>query len=137
VTPNLDEVRLLVGVDVHDRAAQYAAAKALHALGPRYVLVKGGHLREDADVCVDVLHDGDAFVELPGPRFATPHTHGSGDNMASCTAAGLARGLAVPEAVAQARRYMVDTVRHSYPIGAGHGPVSPLWAVRPWWSGRT
>jgi hydroxymethylpyrimidine/phosphomethylpyrimidine kinase len=133
LTPNLDEVRLLVGIDVHDRAAQHAAARALHALGPRYVLVKGGHLREDTDVCVDVLFDGDTAVELPGPRFATRHTHGGGDAMASAAAAALARGMGVPDAVAIAKRYVVEAVRHAYPLGAGHGPVSPLWALRRWW----
>jgi len=133
VTPNLDEVRLLVGVEVHDRAAQYEAAKLLHAMGPRYVLVKGGHLVEDVDVCVDLLYDGHTFTELSGPRFATGDTHGSGDNMASATAAGLARGMAVPEAVAFGKRFVVEAVRHAYPLGAGHGPVSPLWAIDPWW----
>ena len=133
VTPNLDEVRLLVGVEVHDRAAQYEAAKLLHAMGPRYVLVKGGHLVEDVDVCVDLLYDGHTFTELPGPRFATRDTHGSGDSMASATAAGLARGMAVPEAVAFGKRFVVEAVRHAYPLGAGHGPVSPLWAIDPWW----
>lgn len=133
ITPNLDEVRLLVGVDVHDRAAQYEAAKLLHALGPRYVLVKGGHLAEDVDVCVDLLYDGHTFTELPGPRFATTDTHGSGDAMASATAAGLARGMSVPDAVALGKRYVVEAVRNAYPLGAGHGPVSPLWAIDPWW----
>jgi len=133
ITPNLDEVRLFVGVDVHDRAAQYEAAKLLHAMGPRYVLVKGGHLVEDVDVCVDLLYDGHTFTELLGPRFATGDTHGSGDNMASATAAGLARGMAVPEAVAFGKRFVVEAVRHAYPLGAGHGPVSPLWAIDPWW----
>lgn len=132
-TPNLDEVRLLAGVDVHDRAAQYEAAKVVHAFGPRYVLIKGGHLREDTDVCVDLLYDGHTFTELPGPRFATGNTHGSGDNMASAIASGLARGMAVPEAVAFGKRYVVEAVRHSYPLGAGHGPISPLWTVRNWW----
>jgi hydroxymethylpyrimidine/phosphomethylpyrimidine kinase len=133
VTPNLDEVRLLVGVDVHDRTAQYEAAKLLHALGPRFVLVKGGHLAEDTDVCVDLLYDGHTFTELPGPRFATLDTHGGGDSMASAIAAGLARGMAVPEAVAFGKRYVTEAVRHAYPLGAGHGPVSPLWAIDPWW----
>jgi len=133
ITPNLDEVRLFVGVDVHDRAAQYEAAKLLHALGPRYVLVKGGHLVEDVDVCVDLLYDGHTFTELLGPRFATGDTHGSGDSMASATAAALARGMSVPDAVALGKRYVVEAVRHAYPLGAGHGPVSPLWAIDPWW----
>jgi hydroxymethylpyrimidine/phosphomethylpyrimidine kinase len=133
ITPNLDEVRLFVGVDVHDRAAQYEAAKLLFALGPRYVLVKGGHLREDVDACVDLLYDGHTFTELPGPRFDTGDTHGSGDNMASAIASGLARGMGVPDAVATGKRFVVEAVRQSYPLGGGHGPVSPLWAVRPWW----
>jgi len=133
VTPNLDEVRLLVGVDVHDRSAQYEAAKLLHALGPRFVVVKGGHLAEDTDVCVDLLYDGHTFTELPGPRFATTDTHGSGDSMASAIASGLARGMAVPDAVAFGKRYVVEAVRNAYPLGAGHGPVSPFWAIERWW----
>jgi hydroxymethylpyrimidine/phosphomethylpyrimidine kinase len=132
LTPNLDEVRLLVGIDVHDRAAQYEAAEVLHGLGPRHVLVKGGHLREDTDGCVDLLYDGATFTELPGPRFDTAHTHGGGDSMAAAIAAGLAWGLTVAEAVALGKRYMVEAVRHAYPLGAGHGPVSALWTVRPW-----
>jgi hydroxymethylpyrimidine/phosphomethylpyrimidine kinase len=133
LTPNLDEVRLLVGVDVHDRSAQYEAAKLLHGLGPRYVLVKGGHLREDVDACVDLLYDGHTFTELPGPRFATGDTHGGGDAMASAIASGLARGMTVPDAVVLGKRYVVEAVRNAYPLGAGHGPVSPFWAIDPWW----
>lgn len=137
ITPNLDEVRLLIGVDVHDRAGQYEAAKELSGLGPRYVLIKGGHLREDVDSCVDLLYDGHTFTELRGPRFDTGNTHGGGDSMAAAIASGLARGLAVPDAVALGKRYIVEAVRHSYPLGAGHGPVSPLWAIDPWWERPT
>ncbi|MEU6699292.1 bifunctional hydroxymethylpyrimidine kinase/phosphomethylpyrimidine kinase [Pseudonocardia sp. NPDC046786] len=133
VTPNLDEIRLLVEHDVHDRHGQYAAAKALHALGPGAVLVKGGHLTEDTDGCLDLLFDGDTFVELPGPRFDTGNTHGGGDSLAASIASGLARGLGLEDAVRFGKRYIVEAVRHSYPLGAGHGPVSPLWAIRPWW----
>ena len=97
------------------------------------MLVKGGHLTGDTDVCVDLHYDGTTFTELPGPRFATGHTHGSGDTMASALASWLARGLPVSEAVALAKHFVVEAVRHSYPLGAGHGPVSTLWAIRPWW----
>jgi hydroxymethylpyrimidine/phosphomethylpyrimidine kinase len=133
VTPNLDEVRLFTGIDVHDRAGQYEAAEALHALGPRHVLVKGGHLWEDTDTCVDLHYDGQAFTELPGPRYTTGNTHGGGDAMASAIASGLARGMPVADAIALAKRFVGEGVRHSYPLGAGHGPVSPLWTVRAWW----
>jgi hydroxymethylpyrimidine/phosphomethylpyrimidine kinase len=129
ITPNLDEVRLLIGLDVHDRSAQYEAAKLLHGLGPRYVLVKGGHLREDTEQCVDLLYDGNSFVELPGPRFDTGNTHGGGDTMAAAITARLACGDSVPGAVAFGKRFIVASVRHSYPLGAGHGPVSPLWRI--------
>ena len=56
--------------------------------------------------------------------------------MASSLASGLARGLSVPEAIALAKHFVVEAVRNAYPLGAGHGPVSPLWAVRPWWLDR-
>ncbi|MGI5126145.1 bifunctional hydroxymethylpyrimidine kinase/phosphomethylpyrimidine kinase [Pseudonocardia sp. CA-107938] len=135
VTPNLDEVRLLTGIDVHDRDAQYAAAKVLHGMGPQWVLVKGGHLVEDESECVDLLYDGTSFTEYPGPRIVTGNTHGGGDTMASAISAGLARGLSVPDAVARAKRFVTESVRRSYDLGRGHGPVSPLWAVREWWDG--
>ncbi|MCE6998245.1 bifunctional hydroxymethylpyrimidine kinase/phosphomethylpyrimidine kinase [Saccharothrix sp. S26] len=132
-TPNLDEVRLLVGVDVRDRAGQHEAAKALHDLGARHVLVKGGHLAGDTEASVDVLYDGSTFTEFPGPRVDTENTHGGGDSFAAAITAGLARGLPVPEAVAFGKRYVVEAVRHSFALGAGYGPVSALWATRPWW----
>jgi hydroxymethylpyrimidine/phosphomethylpyrimidine kinase len=129
VTPNLDEVRLLVDIDVRSRAQQYEAARALHRLGPAWVLVKGGHLRDDP-VCVDLLHDGAGFVELTGPRVDTPHTHGGGDSLAAAITSALARGRTVPEAVAYGKRYIEQAVAHSYPLGAGVGPVSPFWRLR-------
>jgi hydroxymethylpyrimidine/phosphomethylpyrimidine kinase len=127
-TPNLDEVRLLAGVTVTDAGTAREAAKALHAMGPRYVLVKGGHLRESPEV-VDLLFDGEEFREFGGPRIDTPNVHGAGDALASATCAALARGLAMPDAVASAERYIRRAVGESYPLGAGVGPVSPLWAV--------
>ncbi|MDD7967328.1 hydroxymethylpyrimidine/phosphomethylpyrimidine kinase [Actinomycetospora lemnae] len=128
-TPNLDEVRLLVGVTVTDTASALEAAKALHALGPRYVLVKGGHLRGSPEV-TDLLYDGSESWEFSGPRIDTPDVHGAGDALASATCAALARGLAMPDAVASAERYIRRAVAESYPLGAGVGPVSPLWAVQ-------
>ncbi|MGH3833295.1 MAG: bifunctional hydroxymethylpyrimidine kinase/phosphomethylpyrimidine kinase [Pseudonocardiaceae bacterium] len=130
VTPNLDEVRLLVGFDVRSRAQQRDAARALHALGPQWVLVKGGHLREDPE-CLDLLYDGHEFTAFTGPRLATPHTHGSGDTLSAAITCALARGATVPEAVAYAKRYIEQAVANAYPLGAGAGPVSPFWRLRP------
>ncbi|MGH3770980.1 MAG: bifunctional hydroxymethylpyrimidine kinase/phosphomethylpyrimidine kinase [Pseudonocardiaceae bacterium] len=130
VTPNLDEVGLLVGIDVRSRAEQYEAARALHALGPRWVLVKGGHLHDDPH-CLDLLYDGHEFTTFTGPRLATPHTHGSGDTLAAAITCALARGAAMPEAVSYGKRYIEQAITHAYPLGAGIGPVSPFWRLRP------
>ncbi|MEJ2890142.1 bifunctional hydroxymethylpyrimidine kinase/phosphomethylpyrimidine kinase [Actinomycetospora aeridis] len=127
-TPNLDEVRLLAGVTVTDAATAREAAAALHAMGPRYVLVKGGHLRGSPEV-IDLLFDGEQTWEFSGPRIDTPHVHGAGDALASATCAALARGASMPDAVASAERFIRRAVAESYPLGAGVGPVSPLWAV--------
>ena len=128
VTPNLDEVRLLVGIDVRDRPGLAEAARAVHALGPRWTLIKSGHLTDDPE-CVDLLYDGSEFIELPGPRFDTPNTHGGGDTMAASIAAALARGRTLPDAVRFGKWFVSEAVRHSYPLGHGVGPVSPFWRL--------
>ena len=135
ITPNLDEVRLLVGIDVASRAEQYIAAKQLHALGPQWVLVKGGHLRDDSQEkdpqCLDLLYDGSDFTAFTGPRLNTPHTHGAGDTLAAAITSALARGWTMIEAVGYGKRYIEQAVAHAYPLGAGVGPVSPFWRIPP------
>lgn len=135
ITPNLDEVRLLVGIDVGSRAEQYIAAKQLHALGPQWVLVKGGHLRDDPQdkdpQCLDLLYDGSDFTAFTGPRLDTPHTHGGGDTLAAAITSALARGWTMIEAVGYGKRYIEQAVAHAYPLGAGIGPVSPFWRISP------
>lgn len=128
VTPNLDEVRLLVGIDVTNADEQRQAAKELHALGARWVLVKGGHMHHDP-TCTDLLYDGNDFTELTGPRFDTKHTHGGGDTLAASITAALAKGANMPDAVAHGKRFIERSVQASYALGAGVGPVSPLWVL--------
>jgi hydroxymethylpyrimidine/phosphomethylpyrimidine kinase len=130
VTPNLGEVRLLTGIDVRSRADMNEAARALHALGPQWVLVKGGHL-PDGDA-VDVLFDGREFVEFTAPRHDSVHTHGSGDTLAAAITAALARGAAMASAVALGKHFITGAVRGSFPLGSGLGPVGHFWRVRDW-----
>jgi len=130
VTPNLDEVRLFTGIEVADLTGAREAARALHALGPRWVLVKGGHMRNDPE-CVDLLYDGSEFLELPAERIDTKHTHGGGDTMASSITVALARGASVPDAVRFGKRFVTESVRNAYALGSGVGPVSPLWRIAP------
>lgn len=129
VTPNLDEVRLLVGIDVIDAATQRDAAQALHDLGPRWALVKGGHLRSAPD-SPDLLYDGTNFHTFDAPRVDTAHDHGAGDTLAAATACALAHGYSMPDAVAFAKTWVTECLRAAYPLGAGHGPVSALFRLQ-------
>jgi hydroxymethylpyrimidine/phosphomethylpyrimidine kinase len=128
VTPNLDEVRLLVDIDVVDAESQRAAAKALHAVGPQWALVKGGHLRSSDRSC-DLLYDGAEFYEFDSPRLATGNDHGGGDTLATAVACALAQGFTVPDAVGFGKRWVTECLRAAYPLGHGHGPVSPLFRL--------
>ena len=129
VTPNLDEVRLLVGIDVVDGATQRDAAKALHDLGPQWALVKGGHLRS-APNSPDLLYDGIEFREFDAPRVDTGHDHGAGDTLAAAIACALAQGYSTPDAVAFGKAWVTECLRAAYPLGAGHGPVSALFRLQ-------
>jgi hydroxymethylpyrimidine/phosphomethylpyrimidine kinase len=130
VTPNLHEVRLLVDIEVVDSKTQADAARALHALGPQWALVKGGHLLGSAS-SMDLLFDGNDFHEFTSPRVDTSHDHGAGDTLAAATACALAHGYNVPDAVAFAKQWVTECLRAAYPLGHGHGPVSPLFRLSP------
>jgi hydroxymethylpyrimidine/phosphomethylpyrimidine kinase len=130
VTPNLGEVRLLTGIEVRSPVDMIDAARALLELGPRYALVKGGHLPGgDAE---DLLYDGERAVTFRAARAPTEHTHGSGDTLAAAIASSLARGRPVEEAVADGKRFITGAVAGSFPLGAGLGPVGHFWRVREW-----
>jgi hydroxymethylpyrimidine/phosphomethylpyrimidine kinase len=122
VTPNLAEVAALTGLVVEDEAGLQEAAEAVHALGPRWVLVKGGHLPGQP---TDLLYDGKAALLLRGDRIPTRHTHGTGCTLASALAAHLALGDDVPTAARKAKEFVTDALRRGYPLGAGPGPVRP------------
>ncbi|MRH91937.1 bifunctional hydroxymethylpyrimidine kinase/phosphomethylpyrimidine kinase [Nocardia sp. SYP-A9097] len=128
ITPNLDEVRLLTGIEVIDDLTAHKAAEALHALGPQWAIVKGGHLRTSS-FSTDLLFDGETFHELTAPRIATGNDHGGGDTLAAAMASALAHGYSVPDAFAFAKEWTRRCLEASYDLGAGHGPVSPLWRL--------
>jgi hydroxymethylpyrimidine/phosphomethylpyrimidine kinase len=126
LTPNLYEAQVLLGRDITTLAEQRDAAKALGDLGPRAVLVKGGHAVRDAgDEAVDVLWDGAELIELRTPRVAGDNDHGTGCSLASAIAAGLARGADLQAAVRDAKAYVARALAGSaaWRLGAGHGPL--------------
>ena len=128
MTPNLDEVRLLVDIEVADEASQRDAACALHALGPQWALVKGGHLGSSPH-SPDLLFDGTDFYEFDAPRVDTGDDHGAGDTLAAAVASALAHGYTVPDAVAFGKRWVTECLRAAYPLGHGHGPVSAFFRL--------
>ncbi|GAQ67002.1 bifunctional hydroxymethylpyrimidine kinase/phosphomethylpyrimidine kinase [Streptomyces scabiei] len=125
-TPNLDEVTRLTGVRVRSEAGMREAAEALLAHGPRWALIKGGHLPGDA---VDLLTDGAEEHWLRAPRYDNRHTHGTGCTLASAIAAYLARGRTVPEAVTAAKAYVTGAISGGFALGGGIGPVDHGWAL--------
>ncbi|WFB07204.1 bifunctional hydroxymethylpyrimidine kinase/phosphomethylpyrimidine kinase [Streptomyces sp. LX-29] len=129
-TPNLDEVAQLTGVRVADESDMRRAADAVLEFGPRWALIKGGHLDGGTADAVDLLTDGTEEHWLRAPRHDNRHTHGTGCTLASAIAAGLGRGLPVPAAVAAAKDYVTGAIAAGFALGAGIGPVDHGWRWR-------
>jgi hydroxymethylpyrimidine/phosphomethylpyrimidine kinase len=125
VTPNIPEAEVLAGTSIRSVSDMHDAAIRILRLGPRVVLVKGGHLPgpESVDVCATATES----FEVRAPRIDTPHTHGTGCTLSSAIAANLARGLPVREAIEMAREYLDGAIRHAPGLGRGHGPLNHFW----------
>jgi hydroxymethylpyrimidine/phosphomethylpyrimidine kinase len=130
ITPNLPEAGVLLDREpARDEAGMIQMAEALRALGPRAVLVKGGHLAGEESI--DVLDDGAEPLTLAAPRIATDNTHGTGCTLSAAIAALLARGLPLRAAVREAKAYLTEALRTSerLRVGHGHGPVHHFHAL--------
>ncbi|HMK37205.1 MAG TPA: bifunctional hydroxymethylpyrimidine kinase/phosphomethylpyrimidine kinase [Desulfomonilaceae bacterium] len=126
LTPNMPEVERLTGRKIANVSDMIKAAKHLHKMGPRYVLVKGGHLKESP---VDVLHDGSQHYEFTTQRVRTRHTHGTGCTLASAIATLMAEGLPLMECIDKAKRYLYRALRFSLNIGKGIGPTNHFASI--------
>lgn len=125
-TPNAHEAERLVGYRVASVREAEKAARDIAAMGPKAVLVKGGHL-EDTEEATDILFDGKDIHHFKGPRHDTPHTHGTGCTYAAAIAAHLAHGQNLHTAVAKANIYVNNAIRHALPLGGGHGPTNHFY----------
>jgi hydroxymethylpyrimidine/phosphomethylpyrimidine kinase len=138
VTPNTREVAALLGTAVESIEDAREAAHRLAERGPRWVVVKGGHLSVGADAgatgdgtaAVDVVYDAGtaAVTELRMPRVATRNDHGTGCTFGAATVAMLARGATVPQALETAKQFVHEGLQQSatWTVGKGHGPVGKL-----------
>lgn len=123
ITPNIFEAGQLSGIkNIQSIEEMKAAAEAIHKLGPRYVLIKGG-AKSGLDTAVDVLYDGSRFETLESPLFKQAYTHGAGCTYGSAITAGLAKGLDVPAAVRQAKAFITKAIEYSFPLNQYVGPT--------------
>jgi hydroxymethylpyrimidine/phosphomethylpyrimidine kinase len=128
VTPNVPEAEVLTGLSITSLDDMRTAARRIRTLGPRVVVVKGGHLPQ-GDRVVDAVATPDAEFELTGRRFETRHTHGTGCTFAAAIAAYLAVGQPVDQALHSARAYLEGAIEHAPGLGAGHGPLNHFWRL--------
>jgi hydroxymethylpyrimidine/phosphomethylpyrimidine kinase len=128
VTPNLHEAAGLAGFEVDTRDLMEDAAEAILAMGPRAVLVKGGHL-PGAATADDLFFGGDAMEWIGAERIDTPHTHGTGCTLSSAIAGHLARGEGLLEAVRLGKAFVTEAIRGALALGRGIGPVDQLWSI--------
>ena len=124
VTPNLPEAGALADLDVTGEDAMREAARRIHRLGARRVVIKGGHL--DGPSAVDLYYDGSSFEQLRGERIATRNTHGTGCTFAAAITAYLAHGLSPLDAVTRAKEFLTAAIRSAPGHGRGAGPLNHL-----------
>lgn len=118
VTPNLHEAAALAGMPVETEHEMEEAARRILALGPRTVLVKGGHLK---DAATDILWDGRAFTRFSAERVDSPNSHGTGCTFSAAIAANLARGLVLADAIRGGKAYVTAAIRGGFAAGRGVG----------------
>ena len=128
VTISMPEATALLGIPIRNALGLRAVGKLLGRAGASNVLAKGGHLGDEE--CLDILWDGNEYLEYPSERIENAHDNGAGSTLASAIASGLAMGRGVEEAVAIAKMYVTETLRNSYAIGANGGSPSQLYR---WW----
>ncbi|MDD5713079.1 MAG: bifunctional hydroxymethylpyrimidine kinase/phosphomethylpyrimidine kinase, partial [Smithellaceae bacterium] len=126
-TPNIPEAEVFTGRKIESIEDMKDAARVIHGLGARNVVVKGGHLGDGtSDEAIDVLYDGKSFHRFVRERIKTQDTHGTGCTFSAALATYLGQGMDVPAAVQSAQDYIQEAIRYAWRIGAGHGPTNHL-----------
>jgi hydroxymethylpyrimidine kinase/phosphomethylpyrimidine kinase len=134
ITPNMAEAERLTGFEVKDLDGMKRAARKIRErsqatsgrTAKRTILVKGGHLEDEA---TDVLDDGRDFHIFRAPKIITRNTHGTGCTLSSAIAALLGQGYEIPEAVLRAKDYLKSALLTAPEIGHGAGPLNHLWQL--------
>lgn len=126
LTPNIPEAEAITDITIECYEDMQEAAKIIYSLGAKNVMIKGGHLSGDA---IDLLYDGKDFYTFTTERINTKNTHGTGCTFSSAIAANLANGLPLNKAVEKAKAYITTAIKHSLPLGKGHGPTNHFYEL--------
>ena len=126
VTPNLAEAEVIAKMRIETDSDAERAARIIGEMGPRYVVIKGGH--RGGEEATDLVYDGTACARMSAPWVQTANTHGTGCTFSAAIAAYLARGETAPESIRNAKLYLSQALVHSYAVGAGHSPVNHFHA---------
>ncbi|MBO8138402.1 MAG: bifunctional hydroxymethylpyrimidine kinase/phosphomethylpyrimidine kinase [Desulfotomaculum sp.] len=126
VTPNLHEAGVLAGFTINTIEDMKKAADIIKSLGPKNVLVKGGHLPGEA---VDLLYDGNEFKAFTAQRLSNKNTHGTGCTYSSAIAANLAKGMNLTQAITEAKQYITGAIKNAFPVGRGIGPTNHFYKL--------
>lgn len=126
ITPNIPEAEVLAGMKICSLEDMKKAAGLIFKMGPRNVLVKGGHLDNEA---TDILFDGTCMTCLKGKRIPTKNTHGTGCTLSSAIVSNLANGFCIPDAVSMAKEYITEAIKNSLAIGNGAGPINHFYTL--------
>ena len=124
-TPNIPEAETLSGISITTEEARREAARRILALGPKAVIIKGGHF-PSSDI-VDLMYDGHRFIEFPMERLPGPSRHGTGCTFAAAVTAQLALGLCLSDAIQRAQQYVAGAIRAAPALGRGTGPIDHSW----------
>ncbi|NPV91551.1 MAG: bifunctional hydroxymethylpyrimidine kinase/phosphomethylpyrimidine kinase [Firmicutes bacterium] len=131
VTPNLQEAQTLTGIELKSEDDWVKAGENLLSTGVGAVLLKGGHSSDE--VARDMLFTPEGPTDLFARRCQTRHGHGTGCTLSAAIAAGLAKGLPLPEAVFRAKNYLTTALEHAFEVGAGPGPVDHAVGMESRW----
>ena len=126
ITPNIPEAEEISRMKINSVSDMKKACEIIYDLGPKNVLIKGGHFTGDAE---DILFDGKNFESFKSKRINTKNTHGTGCTLSSAIASKLALGKSSIEAVSEAKNYITTAIEHSLAIGKGHGPTNHFYSL--------
>jgi hydroxymethylpyrimidine/phosphomethylpyrimidine kinase len=125
VTPNAMEAEVLAGIEVKTVEDMKNAARKIHELGVKIVVVKGGHVGPESEA-VDIIYANGNFKEIRSKRYNQKNTHGTGCGFSAAITANLAKGKDIFEAIEEAKKFITVAIRYGLSVGKGHGPINPF-----------